>query len=1093
MTKFIIFIHSFFLMTEDKFTKEVEIQKFWEKNNIYEKAKEKNKGLKPFNFIDGPPFPTGDIHLGHLRNWSIKDAVLRFKRLQNYDVYARDGYDVQGLPVENKVQAKLGLKTSQDLRDFGEENFISECRTFVDDVISDMEDVRNRFGLWMNRDAYRTSHPEYLSMAWQFFKKAEEKNLLYKDYKTVAWCPNDETTLSDYEIKDTYKILSDPSVYIKFPLMEEFRTTKYEESLVIWTTTPWTLQSNMAIAVNAKYKYAKALVEINSKKQVLILAESLVESVIDKFSKFIDIKFIKILETLSGADLEGVRYNHIYLDETPSQQDFVKLENRHIHSVVLADFVTLDEGEDIFEKLEKKGYKHSNSSKSEEKIVDVKKKEVKSEGSGLVHIAPGHGFDDYDVGKKFNLPIFCPINAKGVMVEGKYKDMYFKDIDPIAIDYLKEKGFLLYSAMKEHRYPCCWRCKTPIVYRAADQWWIKRGDYTKEIVKENNNVHWTPNSAKTAFNNLIGGAGDWAISRQRYWGIPIPVWEDEDGNYEVFGSKDELEERIGRKLNDIHRDDIKDIEIVNKKSGKIMKSVPFIADVWFDSGCASFASHYGEGLSFDEIIKKYYPIKWITEGEDQIRGWFSSLFNVGYVLTGKAPYNEVLYYRYVMDKQGVKMSKSLGNGITGNDAINTWGADKTRYYLLTKTVPEDQLNFNEDEFDIVNGFFNTLENLTKFMDSYLGTYEFKSTSLNFNTLDVEDRWILYKLNRTIGTYTRLFEKFKFNQALRELEDFIVRDLSKTYLKLVKDRTDGRDNDLLMIFSEILKKVQIMLSVVIPFKSEELYQLCNFANKRESIFLEDMPECDDYILTQVEKAGIAENFDLAQDVVAAVLNAREKVKIGVRWPLGQIDILGVDIEHKLKVFKPMICKLTNIAKISYDTDGVEMSYNIKPNFATLKVDFKENMSDVIKLINQNKMMIAEGVAASMSGDKLSKYEIDYSKHIISEMIIDGDFVSSDFASGNVILHTAQDDVLLEEGYLRELIRRIQQARKELGLNKTDEITLSFDGSDNYFIELTLNWGSVICKKVGATEIVKGNLTNKFEHKIKDKSLVVYVKN
>lgn len=1077
-------------MTNEKFQYELDIQKFWQDKNIYQKFKDKNKGNKLFNTIDGPPYPTGEIHVGHLRNWAIKDSVLRFKRLQGYDVYARDGYDVQGLPVEEKVQKKLNILTVEDLRNFGISNFVKECKFFVKEVIDDMIDRRNRYGLSMDRESYQTSHPQYLSFAWRFFKEAHKKGLLYKSYKTVAWCPHDQTTLSDYEVKDTYKTLEDPSIYVKFSLKDEFTTTSYKESLVIWTTTPWTLQSNLAIAVNPVFDYAKILVKINDKEEVLIIGNSIVEQVINKFK---NIDLIKVLEVIKGSELEGVKYNHIYLEETPSQQEFAKdTSHKNIHSVVLADYVTLDEGEDILEKLEKKGnYKHESVNKDNEKIKE--KENTFTDGTGLVHIAPGHGQEDYEVGIKYNLPIFCPVGPNGCFTEGKYEGKYFKDVDPIAIQYLSEKGHMLYNELKSHRYPCCWRCKTPIVYRAADQWWIKRSEITQEIIKLNNNVKWFPDFAKDSFNNLMSNAGDWAISRQRFWGTPLPIFEDEDGNFEVFGSKEELEQRIGRTLDDIHADDLREIEIINKDSNKIMKAVPFIADVWFDSGCASFAAHYNEGLSFEEIIEKYYPIKWIMEGQDQIRGWFSSLFTVGYVLTGKAPYNEVVYNQFVMAKDGTKMSKSLGNGITGNEALENYGADATRFYLLTKRAPEDQLNFDSEELtNNVFGFFNTLENISNFMNSYLiENKESNFPTINYVSLEVEDKWILSKLNNCIQTVTRNLEHYKFNIAFKEVEEFLVRDLSKVYLKLVKDRTEIRDGNLITIFNQILKKCLLLLAPVIPFKTENLYQKLNLSSKKESIFLESFPEVDEYLLKESNKEGIEDNFDLVQDIIGAVLNSREKVKIGVRWPLSQIDIISSNnISNKLNIFEDLIKKLTNVLKVSYELKGTELNYNIKPNFATIKQDF-ENVSDVIKIINQNKKQIINDIKNNLNENIYDDLKIDYNKHLIKETILPENLISSDFKEGNVILHTIQDEILLEEGYLREITRRIQSFRKDLGLDKNQNINLSFLGSENYLIKIINSALNIISKKVGAKEILDKELENKQAFVIKDKKLVISI--
>ncbi len=1081
-----------FFMEENKFDYEKKILKFWDENQIYEKVKKKNEGLKPFNHIDGPPYPTGDPHLGHLRNWAVKDSVLRFKRFEGYDVYARDGYDVHGLPVENKVQNKLGLKTVAELKEYGEDNFVKECKKYVSEIIDDMTGVRKRFGLWMDRDYYHTSNPEYLSLSWRFFKMAHEKGLLYKDYKTVAWCPHDETTLSDYEIKDTYKTIEDPSIYVRFRVKKEFCKTPYPEYFVIWTTTPWTLQSNMAIAVNPNFEYSRVLVDINGKEEVLILAKNLAKKVIDILSKSIDIKFVEILNSELGSEFEGIKYEHFYIDDTPSQKDFLNNGHKNIHSIVLADYVTLGAEEDIFEKLEKRGYKHSNKQDELEqleieKAVYEQDAETKSEGTGLVHIAPGHGFDDYEVGRRYNLPIFCPVGPDGKFTEGKYKNLYFKDVDSIAIDYLKNKGFLLHSEKKTHRYPCCWRCKTPIVYRAADQWWIRRSSFKNNIIKENSNVKWFPKFAKTSFDNLMGNVGDWPISRQRYWGIPLPIFEDEDGNYEVFGSKEELEQRVGVKLEDIHRDNLKGIVIKNKVSGKDMKAVPFITDVWFESGCASFASHHGEGLSFDEILKKYYPIKWVTEGEDQIRGWFSSLFSVGYVLTGKAPYNEVLFQKFIMDREGQKMSKSLGNGITGTESINTWGADAVRFYLLKKRAPDEQINFDPEEFSIVNGFFNTFNNVVKYMNSYLNEYSLKDDFFDITGLSVEDKWILYKLSKSIDAFRLHFDNYRINLAYDVLEDFIVRDLSKTYLKLIKERAEERDNFLLCIFVKILRQTLVMLSTAAPFVSEKLYGEICIPQKKESVFLENFPEVDLLLVKQVERMGIDENFSLAQDILQAILNAREKAKIGVRWPLEKIDIGSSDnLASKLKPFEILLKKLANIQKINYDLSEVEMNYIIKPNFANIKRDFKDP-SVAIKVINLNKFYIAQDLKMSEVGGVYEGVEIVFDKHVIKEVELKGELTSSEFGRGFVILHTHQDEILLEEGYLREVMRRIQQARKELGLKKQDKIKLSFDGSDDYIVELSSNWSGVISKKVGAVEILQNELENKFEEKIKDKVL------
>jgi isoleucyl-tRNA synthetase len=1080
-----------------KYQYEEDILKFWNDNNIQEKVNKILEKKPLFNTIDGPPFPTGEIHVGHVRNWSIKDTVMRFKRFQGYNVYARDGYDVHGLPVENKVQNKLNLITVQQLKDFGEEKFVKECKNHIKGVIDTMTERRERYGLSMSRDYYHTSHPEYVSLAWRFFKKAHEKGLLYKDYKTVAWCPNDETTLSDYEVKDEYKTLVDPSIYVKFELQKP--TTKYKESFVIWTTTPWTLQSNLAIAMNPKFEYAKVLVELNSKKEVLILGASIAEQVVEKLSAQCDIKFIEILETKTGMQFEGEKYHHFYLDETPSQKELKKESesgkaSKFIHSIIMADYVTLDEGEDILEKLEKKGnYKHKQetSDKSESEKGATDGNEAKSEvqdGTGLVHIAPGHGQEDYDAAQKYGLPTFCPVGPDGKFTEGKYEGMYFKDVNPIAVDYLREKGNLLSSEDKSHRYPCCWRCKTPIVYRAAEQWFIRRSDILDDIVKENSNVKWFPEFAKTLFNNLTKGAGDWAISRQRYWGIPLPIFEDVEGNFRVFESKEELELEVGKKLDDIHRDDLKDLEITLENGNKA-KAVPFIADVWFDSGCASFASHYGEGLDYDQIIEKYYPIKWITEGQDQVRGWFSSLFNVGHVLTGKAPYNQVLYQQFIMAKDGAKMSKSLGNGIDGNEAIEKYGADATRFYLLTKRAPEDQLNFNEEELTQVFAFFNTLENVVKFSNAYLESHDYKFTKIpSTPSLSPEDKWILHSFNTTLDSFVKSVEHYRLHTAFKDVERFIVEDFSKTYLKLVKSRTEDRDENLLAIISYLLKNMLVLLGSAIPFKTEQLYQSLNL--DKESLFMEELPKVDTKLIKQVEKEHIHTNFEVAQELVQSILNSREKVKIGVRWALPEVNIVSSNsaLSAELKVFEPLVQSLTNIEKVSYDTNAIDMDFTIKPNFPELKKSFG-NPGPIIGVVNKNKNAIITAMKKGEVNGIFDEITLEFDTHLLKEMVLPEELISSDFSQGSVILHTEQSEELLAKGYVRELLRRIQDSRKELGYNKADQITISFHGSEQYFLDLIEENIDMIMKKTGLNEVVDSRLEKSFNFDIKAKTLIL----
>ena len=1072
------------------FTYEEEIIKFWEKNNIEKKVDKSLEKFEKFVVIDGPPYPTGEIHIGHLRNWATKDVVLRFNRMCKRNVIVKDGYDVNGLPVESKVQKELGLNDTTELRKYGEENFVKKCKEYVAKIIDDMSERRVRYGLSMSRNYYHTAHPKYLSLAWKFFEIANKKKLLYKGVKCVAWSPKAETTLSDYEIKDEYTILEDPSVYVKFELEKKFWQTGICESFLIWTTTPWTLQSNMAIAMNSNLNYARVLFKREEVEEILIMCEDLIENVCKKLEKK-NFKFVSVLDVKKGIQFEKIKYKHILLNETFEQQDFAKLENPFIHAIIMADFVEVSGSQTHLEKIEKKGtYKHTNAEGKKE----LEKKEEKENlcGTGIVHIAPGHGIDDCEVCEKLDIPIFSPISSTGLIETGKFMGLYFKDADNKVIDYLEEKRSLLISEKKKHRYPLCWRTKVPIVYRAVEQWCIKRSQYTKDIVKANENVLWHPKFAKENFNHLIEKAGDWYISRQRFWGIPLPIFEDEDGNFEVFGSKEQLEVRAGVKLDDIHLDDLRKIEIVNEKSGKKMKAVPYITDVWFDSGCASFASYYDECEDFDEIIKKYYPINFITESEDQIRGWFSSLFNVGYLLTGKAPYKKVLYHGFVMAKDGTKMSKSKGNGITGKEALEKFGADSLRHYFLIKTFAYSKINFDEDELKEVFGFFNTLENIVNFLKPCVEKFKGKENNmLNFTNLEIEDKWILCRFEKTTKTFFRKNECFDFNLAFLELEKFIVEDFSKVYLKLIKERIENFEENLLVLTSNILRRCLVMLSPVIPFKAEQLYQKINFQNKLESIFLESFVCADEFFIKQVEEKNILENFEVMQSIMSAILHTREKAKIGIRWALGSVNIIGKIEPKNLESFEKLIKDLTNILKIEYNKIDNKINYIIKPNFENIKNDFKD-LSVVINLINKNKYYIVEDLRAGKTYVKYEKIEINLEKHIIKELVLEEkNLISGEFNLGFVILDTNQDDFLLECGFLRELIRRVQDLRKKEGYTKEQKVNLSFKGSDVYFLELVKNSENHIKNKTNVEEILECDFEKKMEVEIKGKKLVVGV--
>ncbi|VVB51509.1 Isoleucine--tRNA ligase [uncultured archaeon] len=620
---------------------EQKIHKLWEEIDAYSRVREQRIDGKKFFFVDGPPYTTGRIHLGTAWNKIIKDSILRYKSMNGFHVLDRAGWDMHGLPIEVKVEGVLGFKSKKDIEKYGVGNFVAKCKEFALSHRDEMTLQFQNLGVWLNwKDPYMTLRDEYIEAAWWTLKKAHEKNLLERGLRVVNWCPRCETAIADSEVE--YSDVSDPSVYIKFPVANEENTF-----IVIWTTTPWTIPANIAVAVHPSFEYVKVRVARNEKEEILILAKELLKNVLKqgRYQKS------EILETTLGEDLK-IEYKAPLGHKVPKQDTFS-------HNVYMADFVT-------------------------------------AENTGCVHIAPGHGIDDFELGMKHKLPIFCPVGPDGKYTAeaGEYKGMHVMEANKVILDDLSEKDLLLASGKISHRYGHCWRCKTPIIYLATEQWFLKVTDLKEKMLEEIKKVKWYPDWAGSArFADWVKGSRDWCISRQRYWGIPIPVWIcDFCGETEVMGTMEELKNRSGVKnLTDLHRPYVDNIHIKCSKCEKRMTRVPDVFDVWFDSAVASWAT-----LNFprdEKTYKEWWPADFITEGHDQTRGWFYSQMGASMVSFGKAPYKSVLMHGFTLDTEGKKMSKSLGNVVSPDDVINKYGAESLRLYVLSQNAPWDDLKF----------------------------------------------------------------------------------------------------------------------------------------------------------------------------------------------------------------------------------------------------------------------------------------------------------------------------------------------------------------------------------------------------------------
>ncbi|MBU0532795.1 isoleucine--tRNA ligase [Candidatus Micrarchaeota archaeon] len=820
---------------------EKEVLDFWKKHDIYQKAKEQNKGEKSFYFCDGPPYATGQIHPGTGWNKTIKDSVCRYHRACGKDVRVQAGYDTHGLPIEVKVEQELKFKHKGDIEKYGIEKFVEKCKTFATKYIGVMGNQFLSLGVWMDFDTpYITYHDSYIDSSWKTLQMAHEKGLLHEGVYVLPYCYRCETTMANYELE--YDDETDPSIFVKFQLKD-----KPNEYLVIWTTTPWTLVSNMAVMVHPLYSYVKVQVH----DEVWLLAKDR----LDYLMNLLDTS-ATVLEEIPGRKLNGLVYLHPFQD---------KIEKEYERKIVLSDeFVTLEEG------------------------------------TGLVHTAPGHGPADFIIGKRYDIEAFSPVDDKGNYTKeaGELKGKNVREANPLVVDILKENGTLIHESRIKHRYPHCWRCKTPLIFLTTNQWFITISKIKDQMVNEIDKTTWHPSFAKDRFKEFVSNAPDWCISRQRYWGIPLPIWKCECGKIKVVGSKTELPE-----VKELHRPYIDDIEL-KCECGEKSKRIPDVLDVWFDSGNAIWAS-----LTPEEAKVYGEKADVIIEGQDQIRGWFYSLLGSGVVRYGASPYKELLMHGFFVDEHGEKMSKSVGNFIPLEDILDKYGADSFRLWGLSNTV-WDELKFSWDELKKATSDLNIVSNMVVFLERF-----YPQSTIEDVDLEPIDVWMISKLNSTIKAFRNSFESYELNKAVKILRSFIVEDLSRFYMKIAKDRISANSNAaaaLWTIYHVMFSSIR-MLGCITPMLSEHLYQ--KFFRKyetEESIFLFRLPEAD---VGRID--GIAEKqMETIQEIVSTALLVRQQADIKVRWPIQNIYIETKSHEatDAVNAFKETLLSLVNAKEV-----------------------------------------------------------------------------------------------------------------------------------------------------------------------------------
>ncbi|MEM4662682.1 MAG: isoleucine--tRNA ligase [Candidatus Diapherotrites archaeon] len=844
-------------MTLPEYSLDVEewVKSYWKNKDIPQKARTMNANSKKrFYFMDGPPYATGHIHLGTALNKVLKDAAMRSKRMQGFDVFDRPGYDTHGLPIEHKVEKKLGFNTKSDIERFGIEKFVEECRKFATEYINTMNEEFMDLGVWMDWDnPYLTLEANYIEAIWWTFKKADEKNMLYLGSYPIHVCPRCATSLAYYEIN--YTKLTDESIYVKFPLVDQENTY-----LLIWTTTPWTLPGNTGVMVNPNFEYAFAKL---TNGETWIIAKELLQELMDKIECGYTIEKI-----VKGKELEGLRYKNPLAKKLALKQ-----EPKGAYRVITSErYVTLEFG------------------------------------TGLVHCAPGHGKEDYDAGKKAGLPILCPVGIDGTMLEeaGKYAGKKAREVDKEIIADLESEGYIVYKHNYTHDYPICWRCSTPLLMISVPQWFLDISKIQKKLISANKKVKWIPEWMSSRMQNWLECLGDWPISRMRYWGAPVPIWIcDKCGKYKVFGTFDELKKAAKIKnLPDPHKPYIDKIE-VKCKCGGVMRRVPEVLDVWFDSGVSSWAAL---GFPKDKkLFKRFWPADLNIEATEQVRGWWNSQLIAGVISFGKTPYKNVLVHGMILDIDKRKMSKSLGNVVMPSDVIKQYSRDHLRYYLIKNSRGTDLL-FNWDEFKDIRRFFNILTNTVNYYLMYLAGANPKSKKkLKFK---VEDRWILSRYNSLLIETQLAYQNYEFWRILSLIEHFVMEDFSRNYIKLVRERVEDDKEELHEVFCEVLHGLAKILAPLVPHLAEYLYSEIKTKDMPISVHFCELPKPNKRLVNKPLEA----DFSLALEIIQAALMLREKNKLRRRWPLKRLVVVSKGT-HKIKNIVSILKTGCNVMEVS----------------------------------------------------------------------------------------------------------------------------------------------------------------------------------
>ncbi|GMU95311.1 isoleucine--tRNA ligase [Ignavibacterium album] len=1013
---------------------EEEILKFWQENKIFEKSISTRDENRSFTFYEGPPTANGKPGIHHVMARTLKDLVCRYKTLKGFRVERKAGWDTHGLPVEIEVEKSLGIKHKSEVIEYGIEKYNQKCRESVFTYLDLWEKMTTRMGYWIDLDsAYITLDNKYIESVWWALKTLFDKGLIYKDYKIVPQDPKSETVLSSHELALGYRETKDPSVYVLFQRLDA------DEYFLVWTTTPWTLISNVALAVGPDIDYVK----IKTNGKVLILAKDRL-SVIDGD--------YEILEELKGKDLLGVEYEQLF--------DYCDVDRKAFY-VIAGDFVSTEDG------------------------------------SGIVHIAPAFGADDYEVSKKYNLPMLQPVTRSGVFTDEvtDFAGQFVKDADNGIILKLKKEGKLYKKETILHTYPFSWRHQdVPVIYYARESWFIRTTSVAKRMVELNKTINWQPPEVGAGrFGNWLEENKDWALSRDRFWATPLPIWVSDDGDMFAVGSIEELKQGFiednGKRISvadvenlDLHKPFVD--KILFERNGKIYKRTPEVIDVWFDSGAMPFAQYHYPFENKENFEKKFFPADFICEGIDQTRGWFYTLHAIATMLFDSVAFRNVIVNELILDKNGMKMSKSRGNTVDPFDLFDKYGADTTRWYLVTNSPPWRPTLFDEEALvEVQRKFFGTLVNTYSFFALYanIDKFNFSDSLVPYNERPEIDRWIISKLNALVEEYEKQMDAYDVTKAARAVSDFTIDQLSNWYVRRSRRRfwKSEMNKEKLSAYQtlyECLVTVAKLTSPFAPFIAEEIYRNLNTVTKKEnyeSVHLADFPTIT------YREPELEEKMDVAQKVVYLTRAIRAKNNLKVRQPLKRMMVVvEKDKRDALAKMKDVILDEVNIKElVVLDDDSEIVNKTAKANFKSIGPKFGKKVKAVAELIKNfgkdeiRRIESGENIETEIDGDKLSisKDDVEIMSHQIEGWVVESE------EGVTVAIDTELNEKLIEEGLAREFVNRVQNMRKDAGFDVTDKINISFTGNAE-LVKAIINFSDYISNETLAEKLISEQITD-----------------